>query len=123
MTENALRLRSDEEDDLLARSQKKVKAKNVVGVYEVNISDASMEDKQSDEKKSEETPPKASFKDKLLGQFAPKGFSEEDEFGPIVKNEGFLSVTTKDSWPFLTTSEKLRECLNRKWKNFLIVKF
>lgn len=85
MTENALRFRSDEEDDLLARSNKKVKAVPVV-----NIEDASMEDKQLDENKSEETPP---FKDKLLGQFAPKGFSED---GP-----GLISVTTN-----LTTSEK-----------------
>lgn len=67
-------------------------------------------------------PPKATFKEKVLGKFVPKDFYKEDEFGHITDNDGLIEVSTKDAWPCLRTTEKLRESLNRRWQNCLIVK-
>lgn len=87
------RSRTGEDEDLfLARSTKKIKA-SVVNL-------ASNEDETMAEKET----PLPSFKEKLMGSQIGMGLGDEDEFGPLDKNDGLISISTLDSWPCLVTS-------------------
>ncbi|OMP00966.1 hypothetical protein CCACVL1_03217, partial [Corchorus capsularis] len=66
--------------------------------------------------------PKFSWKDMVVGNLDTNGLNDRDEFGPLTQNKDLITVSTKDSWLSLTTSDKLKERLNRGWTNCLIVK-
>lgn len=63
-----------------------------------------------------------SFSDKVRGKPRAKVFDQGDRFGALDDNEGLIQVFTKDSWPAIRTSPKLREALHDKWKDCLVVK-
>ncbi|OMO81305.1 reverse transcriptase [Corchorus capsularis] len=65
---------------------------------------------------------KQSFRDKVRGVSRAKTFDEEDRFGALDMNDGLIEISTKDSWPAIRTTPKLREFLHKKWRNCLIVK-
>lgn len=52
-----------------------------------------------------------SFSDKVRGKPRAKTFGQEDLFGALDDNEGLIQVYTKDSWPAIKISPKLREAL------------
>lgn len=146
------RLRSGQEQDLLVRSTKKIKRNETDlsdeedemmgdlpsdlpaeqsphesgagGIGDGTAVEDTLKTGEKDEKKEAEVPavPNPSFRDMLLGENKWTAIDEEDEFGPIGKNDGLIQFSTVNNWPSLTTTDKLRTSLERRWHNCLIVK-
>lgn len=136
------RERSGEEDDLLARSTKKIKAVTVeiedtVVITEEAImgeAEAGLDQAETDPEKMAEEPAvdgtgqqpgnmeaeKQSFRDKVRGR--AKTYDQKDLFGPLNENDGLIQISTKDSWPSIRTSPQLKAYLNNRCRNCLIVK-
>ncbi|XVF20850.1 hypothetical protein REPUB_Repub12eG0038500 [Reevesia pubescens] len=97
MAENTGTLRSGENDDLLVRSMKTIKAMDVSGSLEQDV--AMVEPGKS----------RLSFKEMVMG-------------GPLDENDGLIIVSMVDEWPSNTISEKLRDHIQKPWANCLIIK-
>nr|YP_009919622.1 hypothetical protein [Solanum aethiopicum]QMQ97693.1 hypothetical protein [Solanum aethiopicum]WMB96793.1 hypothetical protein [Solanum melongena]WMB97015.1 hypothetical protein [Solanum aethiopicum] len=108
MEKEAQRSRTSEEENLLARSKKKKK-----GLPDdvPEKTDAVMTENEG-EVPAENGLPKLSWKDMVTGNLDLHGLSDKDEFGLLTDNKDLITVSSKDSWPCLVTSAKLKESLH-----------